>query len=162
MATPRSSTASSNSNTISQRAVSAQSTLLKAIKSTKTDEIEAAVSKWEPLARYIPHAHPDYEPVLASYAVALLLRWEHSHDVKDVRKAIITLENALTKLSTDPTPNRYQNLANLGAAYMDRYETLQKDPKDLMRAAECWEQAHDIARALGLMQDSVSTTHLLC
>ncbi|KIM28846.1 hypothetical protein M408DRAFT_68928 [Serendipita vermifera MAFF 305830] len=154
MATPRNST--SSPNTISQRAVSAQAALLKAIKSTKPEEIESAVSKWEPLAKNIPQAHPDYEPVLASYAVALLLRWEHSHDVRDVRKAIITLENALTKLSTDPTPNRYQNLANLGAAYMDRYETLQKDPKDLMRAAECWEQAHDIARALGLMKDSAN------
>ncbi len=158
MATPRSST--SSANTISQRAVSAQAALLKAIKSTKPEEIEAAVSKWEPLARHIPQAHPDYEPVLASYAVALLLRWEHSHDVKDVRKAILTLENALTKLSSDPTPNRYQNLANLGAAYMDRYETLQKDPKDLMRAAECWEEAHVIAGTLGLVKDSVSLLYL--
>jgi len=40
MATPRSST--SSTNTISQRAVSAQAALLKAIKSTKPDEIEAA------------------------------------------------------------------------------------------------------------------------
>jgi hypothetical protein len=42
---------------------------------------------------------------------------------------------------------------------MDRYETLQKDPKDIMRAAECWEHAHAVAVALGLMSDSVSLTN---
>ncbi|KIM30186.1 hypothetical protein M408DRAFT_294921 [Serendipita vermifera MAFF 305830] len=73
-----------------------------------------------------------------------------------MRKAIITLENALTMLSSDPTQNRYRNLVNLGAAYMDRYEILKEDPKDLMRAVEFWEQAHDIAEALGFMKDSAN------
>jgi len=158
MSTSRSST--SNPNTISKRAVVAQNALLKAIKSTNAEDIEAAVSRWEPLARYIPEAHPDYEPVLSSYAVALLLRWEDSHQAKDIGKAILTLEKVLTGLSPEPSPSRYQNLVNLGAAYMDRYETLQKDPKDIMRAAECWEKAHAIAVLLGFMRDSVSP--ILC
>jgi hypothetical protein len=96
--------------------------------------------------------------VLASYAVALLLRWEDSHQLQDIHKAIFTLESVLTGQSPEPSSSRYQNFANLGAAYMDRYETLQKDPKDIMRAAECWEHAHVVAVALGLMRDSVSLT----
>jgi hypothetical protein len=130
--------------------------LLKAIKSTKPADIEAAVSKWEFLATHIPDRHPDYEAVHASYAVALILRWEDSHQMKDIRKAIISLESALASMPAVPSKNRYQNLANLGAAYMDRYETYQKDPKDILRAIECWEQAHFTAVPLGLTRDSVS------
>jgi hypothetical protein len=150
MSTPR------NPNTISSRALVAQAALLKAIKSTKIADIDYAIAQWEPLAQHIPLAHPDYEPVLASYAVALLLRWEDSHQIKDIRKAILTLENALTKLSNVASRSRYQNLANLGAAYMDRYETYRSDIKDIMRAAECWEQAHTVGAALGYTRESVS------
>ncbi|KAG8756688.1 hypothetical protein FRC14_002824 [Serendipita sp. 396] len=145
-----------SANTISSRALVAQEALLKAIKSRKSQDIEASVHQWDPIASSIPPNHPDYEPVLASYAVALLLRWEESHQQKDIRKAIMTLENALTCLANIPSRNRYQNLANLGAAYMDRYERTQKDPKDILRAAECWEQAHAISVSLGFMRESAS------
>ncbi|KAG8833261.1 hypothetical protein FRC17_011036 [Serendipita sp. 399] len=145
-----------STNTITSRALVAQDALLKAIKSRKSEDIEASVAHWDPIASSIPSNHPDYEPVLASYAVALLLRWEESHQPKDIRKAIMTLENALTCLANLPSRNRYQNLANLGAAYMDRYERTQKDPKDILRAAECWEQAHSISVSLGFMRDSAS------
>jgi len=148
-----------NLNTISTKAVLAQKLLLRAIKTNKLSDIDAALGKWEPLATFISRDHPDYEPVLASYAVALLLRWEDSHDMNDIRKAIITLESALTTLPNIPSRGRYQNLANLGAAYMDRYETFHNDPKDLLRAAECWEQAYAISIPLGSVRESVSTSY---
>lgn len=148
-------------NTISSRALAAQHILLKAIKTTKPADIESAVSKWEFLATHIPDKHPDYEAVHASYAVALILRWEDSHQIKDIRKAIISLESALASMPAGPSKNRYQNLANLGAAYMDRYETYQREPKDILRAIECWEQAHLTAVPLGLLRDSVSALRLI-
>lgn len=154
MSTPRS------PNTISAKAFLAQKLLMRAIKSTKLSDIDAALQRWEPLASLISKEHPDYEPVLASYAVALLLRWDDRHEMEDIRKAIIALERALASLPNIPSKNRYQNLSNLGAAYMDRYETFRSDPKDLLRAAECWEQAYSISVPLGQVRESVSTASM--
>lgn len=143
-------------DTISSRALIAQESLLKAISSTSAADIELAISQWEPLASAISLKHPDYEPVLASYAVAILLRWEKSHQLQDIRLAIMTLENAITSLGNAPSRNRYQDLVNLGASYLDRFETFNKDPKDILRAVECMELANTISISLGFGTESVS------
>ncbi|CAG7846338.1 SubName: Full=Uncharacterized protein {ECO:0000313/EMBL:CCA69680.1} [Serendipita indica DSM 11827] len=143
-------------DTISSRALIAQESLLKAISSTSPEDIERAISQWEPLANAISPKHPDYEPVLASYAVAILLRWEDSHQLQDIRKAILTLENAVTSLGNAPSRNRYQNLVNLGSSYFDRFETFNKDPKDILRAVECMELANTISITLGFGTESAN------
>lgn len=145
-----------NPNTFSSKSILAQKVLLRASKTQAQSDILAAVSKWEPIASQIPKEHPDYEPVLSSYAVALLLKWEFTKDIKDIKKAIVTLEHALVSLEKAASRNRYQNLANLGAAYMDRWETFRTDGKDVLRAIECWEEAHTISMPLGLARESVS------
>jgi hypothetical protein len=126
------------------------------MKATKTADINWVISQLERLVRHTSSAHPDYEPVLASYATALLLRWETSHQMEDIRKAIISLERALTILPHSPSIRRYQNLVNLGAAYMGRYEIFCSDPNDINHGIEYWEQAHTTATSLGYTRESVS------
>jgi hypothetical protein len=133
-----------------------QVALSRTMTATKTADINWAISQLERLVRHTSSAHPDYEPVLSSYAAALLLRWENSHQMEDIRKAIISLERALDILPHSPSIRRYQNLVNLGAAYMGRYEIFSSDPNDINYGIEYWEQAHTTATSLGYTREAVS------
>lgn len=138
------------------KAISAQDLLMRANQSNSKSDADSAVREWEALASLVSREHVSYEPILASYAVALLLRWELGHRTNDLRKAIVMLEKALASLPDTASKNRYQNLANLGSAYMDRYETTREDRRDLSRAIDAWEEAYSISKRLNLVNQAVS------
>ncbi|PVF99436.1 kinase-like protein [Serendipita vermifera] len=130
--------------------------LLKTMKSTKPVDIDWVISQWESLAHFLPVAHPDYEPVLASYAVTLLLRWESNHQMEDIQKVIASLERTLNILPRSPSKRRYQNLVNLGAAYLGRYEVFGTNISDITQAIGCWEQAYNLTASLSCSCESVN------
>lgn len=144
----------------------AQDCLKKATQTSSPQDIHAALVRWSHIAHHIPLTHPDYEPIMASLAVALMLRWEESQDVKDINAVIDVLQRALNASEsnfgvtgeTTRTRNKYQNLVNIGSAYLDRYETFHNDKRDLEHAISYWEQAHDCAVRSGMMRESVCSS----
>jgi tetratricopeptide (TPR) repeat protein len=141
---------------VSLKAIYAQELLMRANQSNSKTDADSAVREWEALASLVSRDHASYEPILASYSVALLLRWELGHSTNDLRRAIVMLEKALGSLPDTASKNRYQNLANLGSAYMDRYETTREDRRDLLRAIDTWEEAYSMSKRLNLVNQAVS------
>jgi tetratricopeptide (TPR) repeat protein len=144
------------SDKISSKALFAQELLMRANQSNSKSDADLAVREWEALASSVSRGTDKYEPILSSYSVALLLRWDLGHRTDDLWRAIVMLEKALASLPDTSTKDRYQNLANLGSAYMDRYEIARDDRRDLFRAIDAWEEAYSISKRLNLVNQAVS------
>jgi hypothetical protein len=129
---------------------------------TRAGTIESTIFKYERRLQRTRPSDPGYEYILARYADALLLRWNSTHQIKDIKKAIVSLEEALDKLGTDPSKQRYNYLVTLGAAYMDRYMTHDSDLGDTLKVAKYWEEAEIVAVSLGNTRESVSVEELFC
>lgn len=123
--------------------LSAQDSLSEAWRTRSKTDINIAVTKWKSVTPQIPCSHKEYEPALSSYSVALLLRWNSQHYEDDLELAIQTLEKVLVIGS--PTRARFDNLVNIGAAYMDRWERFHRNPEDLLTSAGFWDEARSIA-----------------
>ncbi|KAG8751789.1 hypothetical protein FRC14_007619 [Serendipita sp. 396] len=130
----------------------AQDALTVAWKTRDISNIDIALEQWWHCLSTVSPSSKHYHSVLSSYALGLLLSWRARHKAQEIDAAINSLENALKYLDGHEDGKEegvvfaaYENYVNLGAAYMDRWEVLEEDPMDLKRAAESWEQAHDIA-----------------
>jgi hypothetical protein len=111
-------------NTIYTRLLEAQDILSVAWSTKNKTKIDIAVTKWASLVSQTTRSQKEYEPALSTYAVALLLRWTRLHRIEDLDLAIRVLEQAVT-LPASPQ-HRFDNLVNLGAAFMDRWETFRR------------------------------------
>jgi len=145
-----------DSDLLLSRISAAQDSLTVAWKTRSNAEIDISVNKWEPLVRQIPASYGRYKDILASYAVALLLRWRQRRRPEDIDAGIGALERVLAMSQKDiPSLGQYECYANLGSAYMDRWETLKNRPSDLISATNRWESAHALAFHLGRNGESV-------
>lgn len=130
-------------------------------RSTKSHaDIDIAITKWASILRYIEEDDENRNDVLSSYASALLLRWEKRRRAEDIDKAIDILERSVHIQRDIATLARYENYCSLGAAYLDRWEVLEREPSDLLTAVERWELAHSIAIQIGQTLESVSSPRL--
>src|SRR4051812_9542353 len=85
------------------RICAAQDSLTVAWQTRNNADIDISVNKFETLVRQISPSYERYNDVLASYAVALLLRWRQRRRPEDVDAAINTLERVLG-MSKKKTP----------------------------------------------------------
>jgi hypothetical protein len=136
--------------------IAAQDSLTLAWKTRNNAEIDISVNKWEALVHQAPPSYKRYNDVLASYAVALLLRWRQRYRGEDLDAAINVLERALAMSGKDdPNLGQYECYANLGSAYMDRWETVPRQASDLVNAINRWESAQALACHLDRSLESV-------
>jgi tetratricopeptide (TPR) repeat protein len=144
------------SSPLTSRLADAQQALTIAWDTKSHADIDIAITKWASILRYIDEDEEKCDDILSSYASALLLRWKKRSRAEDIDNAIETLEKSVHIQGDGPTFARYENYCNLGAAYLDRWEALEREDSDLLTAAERWELAHSIATQIGQTRESVS------
>jgi tetratricopeptide (TPR) repeat protein len=137
------------------RVLLAQTTLLEAFQTKDDADIDAALIEWISISNQIPSGHTDHHHILASLAIAHLLRWRARKVFEDLKRAISLLVQAISV--QEPTPCRalYENYVNLGAAYMSQWEHLPQDPSDIIKALDAWEKAYKISLQIGRSDESV-------
>jgi tetratricopeptide (TPR) repeat protein len=149
-------------NSIGQEALQAQTLLARALSSRLFSDVEQAVAAWHHLASITDSAYPYREAILSTFAVALLLRWETYHDLSDLDLAIEHAGRALRMCHDGLSRDRYQNLTNLGGAYLDRAKSANEGPEraieDAKFAYSYLEKAHYIYLQRGRDLDLVSRT----
>lgn len=133
---------------IGVQALRAQETLSRAFETRDTTDVEAASLEWQKLSQLTDSTHPHREAILATFGVALLLRWECFKDPGDLDIAITVLDRALRLTPPHANRDRYQNLANLGAALLDR-GLLRNDSGDMRKSVQFLEDAHAVYMTRG-------------
>lgn len=144
------------SGSLASRLSDAQSSLTTAWETKSHADIDIAITKWDSILRYTKGDEHHYDDILSSYASALLLRWRRRRRPEDIDNAIDNLERSANLQGEVMTLARYENYCNLGAAYLDRWEALEREPADLLTAAAKWEVAHTIGLQIGRASQSVS------
>ena len=151
---------------IGHKALQAQTLLARALSSRLFSDVEPAVAAWHHLVSITDSAYPYREPILSTFAVALLLRWETYHDLSDLDLAIEHAERALRMCNSSPNRDRYQNLANLGGAYFDRAKSGEDGPEramqDAKRAYSYLEKAYYVYMQRGKELNLVSRAVMRC
>jgi hypothetical protein len=121
------------------------------------DDIENAISEWEEVAQLIPDGEPSEEQadILATYAHSLLLRWNRTHQMSDIRTIVSNLEFALDKPPHSSTKTRYDPLIRVAQAYESWYQTFKDNSEALKSAIQFWEDAYPLSVIIRRTKEAV-------
>ncbi|PVF95035.1 hypothetical protein CPB86DRAFT_788522 [Serendipita vermifera] len=98
----------------------------------------------------------DQSSILASQASLLLLRWNWTHSVDDVRAVVSSLEKALAKLPHSSTKTRYDLLIRLANVHESWYQNSKDNPELLLRAIQAWEEAYSLSVVLHQIKEAAN------
>ncbi|PVF92605.1 hypothetical protein CPB86DRAFT_790981 [Serendipita vermifera] len=118
-------------------------------------DIDDAITKWDQVVQMgMNYSDREYQAgFLVSYATALRKRWLLSHDPEDMKKEIMSLEDALGKVPQGADHRRYDVSIRLANAYQMWYQS-SKTPQSLSLAIEKWEEAYGLSIILRCMKDA--------
>jgi hypothetical protein len=130
-----------------ETAATARSATESAIQTNELQDIENAISEWENIVQILTDgvSSEDQADILASYANTILLRWNLTHQVIDIRTIVSSLESALAKLPHSATNTRYDLLIRLASARENWYQSFKDSPEVLLGAIQYWEDAYGLA-----------------
>jgi hypothetical protein len=98
-------------------------------------EIEEAIFEWERAVQMMADSGNSEEQadILASFADSLLMRWNLSHQLDDIRTVVSNLERAIEKLSHS-SKTRRDLLIRLAGIYEDWYHNFKGGSEALNNA----------------------------
>jgi hypothetical protein len=140
-----------------ETATAARSATERAIQTNEPQDIEEAVSEWENVVQILADgvSSEDQADILASYSDSIILRWNLTHQINDMRTIVSNLESALVKLPYSATNTRYELLIRLANAHESWYQSFKDSPEVLLKAIQYWEDAYGLAVILRRTKEAV-------
>jgi hypothetical protein len=150
-------------NPIEEAAVAARSATQRANQTNGLIDIESAISEWEKALPTVSDegSSADQADILTSYSSSVLLRWNLTHQLNDIKTVVLNLEAALGTLPHSLAKTRYDLLIRLAQAHESWYLNFKDNSKALKTAIQYWEDAYGLAVILRHTKEAVCSLHFL-
>ncbi|PVF95033.1 hypothetical protein CPB86DRAFT_608448 [Serendipita vermifera] len=144
-------------NPVIEAAAAARSATEKATQTNNRQDIDEAITKWEEVVQTLTddEASEAQADIFASYASLLLLRWNQTYELKDIRATVSNLEKSLEKLPPSPTKTRYELLTRLGNVHQSWYQR-SNTSSNLLPAIQYLEEAYALSVVLRQIKEAAN------